>query len=135
MLATLIADLAIPPWLRVLIAPALIAAGAIAAWLWFAGHYYDKGYDARSAEIATAAAEYERRIAGINAANAATGAKADATIATLRRRLGETRTTLQEALTDEPDFAAVRRPDRVHAIRVRDLDDLARAAADRELRD
>jgi hypothetical protein len=135
MLAALIADLAIPPWLRVLIAPALIAAGAIAAWLWVAGHYYDQGYDARSAEITAAAAEYQRRIAGINAANAATGAKADATIAALRGRLNATRTDLQEALTDEPDFAAVRRPARVHALRVRDLDDLARAAADRELRD
>lgn len=135
MIARLLADLAVPPWLRVLIAPALIAAGAIAAWLWFAGHYYDQGYAARSAEVELAAAEYQRRIAGINAANAATGAKADARIAELEARLARRRTDYQEAIDRDPDFAAMRRPAGLHALRVRDLDELARAAADRELRD
>jgi hypothetical protein len=135
MLARLLAELAVPSWLRPLLPYALIAAGAVAAWLWFAGHYYDQGYAARSAEVTAAAAEYQRRIAGLNAANAATGAKADATIADLRRRAARNRTDYQEAVTRDPDFAAVRRPADLHALRVRDLDDLARAAADRELRD
>ena len=135
MLARLLAEIALPSWLRPLIPYALVAAGAVAAWLWFAGHYYDQGYAARSAEVTAAAAEYQRRIAGINAANAATGAKADARIAELERRLKNRRTDYQEAIDRDPDFAAVRRPAGLHALRVRDLDDLARAAADRELRD
>lgn len=135
MLARLFAEIAVPSWLRPLIPYALVAVGAVAAWLWFAGHYYDQGYAARSAEVTAAAAEYQRRIAGINAANAATGAKADARIAELEQRLARRRTDYQEAIDRDPDFAAVRRPAGLHALRVRDLDDLARAAADRELRD
>lgn len=135
MIARLLAELAIPSWLRPLLPYALLAAGAVAAWLWFAGHYYDQGYAARNAEIQLAAAEYQRRIAGINAANAATGAKADAEIAALRAQAARRRTDYQEAIDRDPTFAAVRRPADLHALRVRDLDALARAAADRELRD
>ena len=51
MIARLIAEIALPSWLRPLIPYALVAVGAVGAWLWFAGHYYDQGYAARSAEV------------------------------------------------------------------------------------
>ncbi|MFO0293780.1 MAG: hypothetical protein ACK51F_10610 [Rhodospirillales bacterium] len=134
MIARLLADLAVPPWLRVFIAPALIAVGAIAAWLWFAGHYYDQGYAARSAEVELAGAEYSRRIAVLNAEIARIGAETDRRVAQARAEALKSSERIQTYVQRHPEFAAVRRPADFHAERVRDLDDLARAATDRDLR-
>lgn len=125
----------VPAWIRVLLPYVFALGGAAAAWAWFAGHYYDQGYAARSGEVDRAAAAYRDRIATINAANAATGAKADARLKLLREQRKSDQAELQEIIDREPSFAAVRRPDGLHARRVRDLDAIARAAADRELRD
>lgn len=125
----------VPAWIRVLLPYVFALGGAVAAWAWFAGHYYDQGYEARSGEVERAAAAYRKRIADINAANAATGAKADARLKLLREQRKSDQADLQEIIAREPSFAAVRRPDGLHARRVRDLDAIARAAADRELRD
>lgn len=130
----LIADLAIPPWLRVLLPYALVAVGAVGAWLWFAGHYYDQGYAAREAELQVAASAYRERIAVANAEITRIGAETDARVAQARADALKSRERIKTYVDRYPEFAAVRRPGDLHAERVRDLDDLARAAADRDLR-
>lgn len=128
------APITIPLWLRPLLPYVLLAAGAVAAWLWFAGHYYDQGYAARSAEVERATVEYQRRIARLNTELTRIGAEADARVAAARAEALESRKRIVTYVDRYPDFAAVRRPAELHAERVRDLDAIARAAGARDLR-
>ena len=131
--------LALPAWVRGLIVRVLgvlIVLGFVwAAVAWFAGHYYDQGYATREAELQATADAYAKRIAGLNGELAQLNRDTEKRIRNVIAQRDDARAKLQEAINDEPDFSAVRMPDRLHALRVQRRADVARAAADRELPD
>jgi hypothetical protein len=118
----------LPGWLvRVLPYVAAIAGGAIGI-LWVRGDAYDEGYAARESEVAAIARAHERIVAGANERIAAAAQSArDDVQRELDERPAKVR-TVTEVVRENPDFAAVRRPDKLHAQRVRELDEISAAA-------
>jgi hypothetical protein len=129
--------LALPAWVRgviVRVLAVLIVVGFVVAGVaWFAGHHYDEGYAAREAELQETARAYALRVAKLNGELAQLERDTKQRIRNAIAQRDTARAQLEEALNDEPDFAAIRMPDRLHALRVQRRADVARAAADREL--
>lgn len=136
-LSSLVANVVLPPWLapfRHLLMPLAIVLAAWATYAWVTGRAYDRGYEASQLEVDKASAAFLARLTLANEAIAGEAARTNAAVdAALKERPVIVR-TVKEIVDANPEFAAVRRPERLHAERVRQLDTIAAAAADRELR-
>jgi competence protein ComGC len=136
---TAAAWLALPAWVRGLIVRVLgvlILVGFVVAGVaWFAGHHYDQGYAAREGELQATAQAYALRVAKLNGELAQLQRETTTRVKQARAQRDAALAQLEEALTNEPDFAAIRMPDRLHALRVQRRADVARAAAHRDVPD
>jgi hypothetical protein len=133
MISTLLA-LTLPPWVRMVVVPLAIAVAIVGAYLWTYGRGYDAGFAASEAAVTIASAKHAETVLHANAEIAGVRAAAAAQIAEAKAARPQVIVRTREALSHAPDYAATRRPDAVHAERVQQLDALATAAADRDLR-
>lgn len=116
-----------PLFLRVLPWLLVLGAGAIAI-LHVRSAAWDEGYAKREAEVQTIAAAHRLLVTKTDAkVVAAAKAAGDDVRRELEQRPGKIR-TVKEIVHENPDFAAVHRPDKLHAQRVRDLDEISAAA-------
>jgi hypothetical protein len=95
---------------------------------------WDAGYAAAEAAQAQADAAWQASVSRLSARIAATGAEGDTRVRAVQRAAPASTRRVTDHVAAAPDFATVRRPPGLHAERVRDLDELAAAAADRPVR-
>lgn len=113
---------------------AIAAAAAFAAFALARNAGWDAGYNARDIEVRTLAEAHGRVVAAAAEEIAAIRADAAGRIRAAQVRGAAAQEEVIRYVEADPDFAALRRPGELERLRRKQLEDIAAAAAHRDMR-